>query len=386
MKYFKEGLSSEELKREYRKLAKQYHPDLNKQQDTTDIMKAINQEYDTYFTSIRYCEIGYNPDDIKASYERARKERETILVFLRRDKKEGGKNWFTNNRYGKIVSDDSESWKGFHGGFSVVELTRVVEGERSFVDIMFNEYSNVKEQKARRIPMNITFPSYAEMYFGLQYGAFGNSTDLTTTATAPIKNARMDEYDDYIHIRHKIYGDMWITNQGRITPSLFGPVTKQYRTGYMTCGNRIMECGVPNIGEYEVVEKVNADEFGFRAFQDCSKAEFEKYHDTEFHKFHKALGCKEITRNRYGEWDSLWWIDDPTVSYFARKGIVKFYQSEYNFKMRYGVFDMDSLKKNIHLITIEEAEIIQDFLDDLYRDFDDHVKAMIKKGKIKINI
>lgn len=385
MKYFKEGLTSEELKHEYKKLAKKYHPDLNSE-DTTEIMKAINQEYDTYFTVIRYNEIGYNPDDIKASYERARKERETILVFLRRDKKEGGKNWFTNNRYGKVISDGSESWKDFHGGFSIVELTRTVEGERSFVDIMFGEYSNVKEQKARRIPISITCPTYAEMYFGLQYGAFGNSTDLTTIDTAPIKNARMDEYDNYIHIRHKIYGDIWTVKQGRMSSSLFGPVLKQHQMAYMTCGNHIMECTLPNIGEYETIETVEADEFGFRAFQDCTKKEFEQYHDTEFHKFHKAVGCKEITRNKYGEWDSLWWVDDPTVAYFARKGIVKFYQSAYNFKMRYGVFDMDVLKRNIHLITIEEAEQIQDFLDDLYKDFDDHVKAMIKKGKIKISI
>lgn len=385
MKYFKEGLNSDELKCEYRKLAKKYHPDLNNE-DTTEIMKAINNEYDNYFTAIRYNEIGYNPDDIRESYERARKERETILVFLRRDKKEGGQNWFTNNRYGKIISDGSESWKGFHGGFSVIELTRTVEGERSFVDIMFGEYSNIKEQKARRIPMSITFPTYAEMYFGLKYGAFGDSEELTTVETAPVKVAHMDEYSNYIHIHHKIYGDMWIANQGRLSSSLLGPMLKYYRIAYMSCGNRIMECSLPNIGEYETIETVEADEFGFRAFQDCTKKEFEQYHDTELHGFHKAVGCKELRKNKYGEWDSLWWVEDPTVAYFARKGIVKFYQSEYNFKMRYGVFDMDNLKKNIHLITIEEAEIIQDFLDDLYKDFDDHVKSMVKKGKIKISI
>lgn len=45
MLYF-EGLTTvEDIKKQYKTLAKRYHPDLNRDTDTTEIMKAINGQY-----------------------------------------------------------------------------------------------------------------------------------------------------------------------------------------------------------------------------------------------------------------------------------------------------------------------------------------------------
>lgn len=52
MRYFKNINTLEDLKKEYRNLAKMYHPDLNKE-DTTEIMKAINKEYDELFARVK---------------------------------------------------------------------------------------------------------------------------------------------------------------------------------------------------------------------------------------------------------------------------------------------------------------------------------------------
>ena len=52
MKYFKDVHTQEELKAAYRKLAKQYHPDLNPDTDTTAIMKEINAEYEYLFARV----------------------------------------------------------------------------------------------------------------------------------------------------------------------------------------------------------------------------------------------------------------------------------------------------------------------------------------------
>lgn len=49
MRYFKSVKSVEELKKQYKKLVMQYHPDRNHDTDTTDIMKAINAEYSALF-------------------------------------------------------------------------------------------------------------------------------------------------------------------------------------------------------------------------------------------------------------------------------------------------------------------------------------------------
>lgn len=53
MKWFKDIKTLEELKKAYKKLAKQYHPDLNSDTDTTEIMKEINNEYDLMFERVK---------------------------------------------------------------------------------------------------------------------------------------------------------------------------------------------------------------------------------------------------------------------------------------------------------------------------------------------
>ena len=52
MKYFENVKTLEELKKQYKKLAKKYHPDLNGG-TTNDIMKEINKEYDELFARVK---------------------------------------------------------------------------------------------------------------------------------------------------------------------------------------------------------------------------------------------------------------------------------------------------------------------------------------------
>lgn len=52
MKYFTNVQTLEELKKQYKKLAKQYHPDLNGGA-TTEIMQEINKEYDLLFERVK---------------------------------------------------------------------------------------------------------------------------------------------------------------------------------------------------------------------------------------------------------------------------------------------------------------------------------------------
>ena len=53
--------------------------------------------------------------------------------------------------------------------------------------------------------------------------------------------------------------------------------------------------------------------------------------------------------------------------------------------MRYGCFSTDNLSDHLSEMSIDEAEEIQDFLDELNKDYEDKVRGMVKKGKIKIN-
>ena len=65
MKYFNNCKSIEDVKKLYKKLCKQYHPDLNKD-DTTEIMKQINAEYETAFE--RFKNIHESADDNTKTY------------------------------------------------------------------------------------------------------------------------------------------------------------------------------------------------------------------------------------------------------------------------------------------------------------------------------
>lgn len=60
MNYFKDLTDLDEIKKQYRKLAKQYHPDLNKNADE-DIMKEIISQYNDLLK-------GKNIDDIDDFY------------------------------------------------------------------------------------------------------------------------------------------------------------------------------------------------------------------------------------------------------------------------------------------------------------------------------
>ena len=53
MKHFTNIDSVETLKKQYKTLCKKYHPDLNHDTDTTDIMKQINAEYEKLFNEYK---------------------------------------------------------------------------------------------------------------------------------------------------------------------------------------------------------------------------------------------------------------------------------------------------------------------------------------------
>lgn len=79
MKYFSNCKSIEDIKKLYKQLCKQYHPDLNKD-DTTEIMKQINAEYETAFN--RFKNIHESADDNTKTYTSSKETSETAAEFM----------------------------------------------------------------------------------------------------------------------------------------------------------------------------------------------------------------------------------------------------------------------------------------------------------------
>lgn len=53
MKYFENVKTLEDLKKEYKKLALKLHPDVNKDRDTTEEFKAMQNEYEKLFAQVK---------------------------------------------------------------------------------------------------------------------------------------------------------------------------------------------------------------------------------------------------------------------------------------------------------------------------------------------
>ena len=360
MKYFRQGLTKEELTAEYRRLAKQYHPDVCKDANATEIMTAINAEYDTYFVTIQKESVGIDWDDLFARYAEARKTREAVLRFMNFDKQQGS-GWFTiqkiyNLFWGsttiKYVSDGTDSWDNFHGGFALTQELTPAFGEVN--------------RSLHRIPAKIECPTLQDMYFAM-YGQA--KTDITEIQATEVKTeaAYVSMFDTYKHIRTKKRGEMWIDDD----------------TAYMKVNGLVMASSFPSylLKDCEVLETCKGTDFGYYQFQDCSEEEFRKYHDVQYTPMYsEALGCKRLKENE------LWWIDDPVVAHFARIGVLDFYESGENFRMRYGTFSNIGLQAHLHELTIEDAEHIQDFLDELNNGFEDYIKRLVKRGKLRIAI
>ena len=67
-----------------------------------------------------------------------------------------------------------------------------------------------------------------------------------------------------------------------------------------------------------------------------------------------------------------------------RKGILRLYAAKSNYKMKYGTFEYRELVQYMPQLSMEDIDEIQDFLDKINQDYEEHVKNMIKKGKIRI--
>lgn len=382
MKWFKSGLTKEELNKEYKRLAKQYHPDMAAQsgKDTTEIMKEINSEYDDYFMNISAKASGFNSwADAESAYKKAKTERKIMLVFLRHDKTNPGK-FFGFTKYGKVISDDSETWKNCRPGFVVCEVERLYE--KVYGPLQFFEDSITISQTARRMAIKVTTPTWEELYIAVKSSAFSDSTDISVENV----DSGIKEHDDfymsntvYSKIHHSIYGDL-IISQEKYEGRIYNYSSRMYC--YKKAGNIVMRCLVNFRKEdYVVLESTGYLNLGYEIYQGCSRNEFFKTHDIEnLSKFHFALDMQPIKRS----YDNFYWIENPMIAFLARKGILTFYSSSRNFKLRYGVFNEKMLDKYVHLLSYDDAEDCQDFLDELRNEVEDRAKAMMRKGKIRI--
>lgn len=80
------------------------------------------------------------------------------------------------------------------------------------------------------------------------------------------------------------------------------------------------------------------------------------------------------------------YFDNPAIGYCLRKGILRIYAAKSNYKMKFGTFDYRLLIENLPNLDMEDIDEMQDILDEINPKYEEMVKGMIKKGKIRIKV
>ena len=85
MKYFKDCKTLEDLKREYKRLALLFHPDICKDENATETMKAINNSYDELFQILKNAYNNKTENKNKQTYETPEHFRNIINILIKCD-------------------------------------------------------------------------------------------------------------------------------------------------------------------------------------------------------------------------------------------------------------------------------------------------------------
>ena len=338
MSYFKPGLTKKELTEEYRRLAKLYHPDVCKDVNATEIMAEINAEYDECYKQMHYIETKEHPDWYRSRYKSRRLDIRLGLFEYSENYQAYVLNTY-NHYYANITYPD------FNGGFALYVPTNSLHG-------------------LELLDIPLTCPTYAEMYFSID----GVETTSLVSTNQPTKSAWVVDWLDYRRVEYAKDKFIWVHG---VTDC----------TAYLANNGVVTSCPVKFNRQWKIHEMCKGTDFGFKAFFGMSRLEFESSFDVDFNPpFMSEMGMIKTPMS------DLYWIDNPMIWHFTRLGIIQFYHSKKNFRVRIGTFVRKTLQVHLHDISIDELDEIQSFFDDLYSDYMDTVRSMCKKRKIFFKI
>lgn len=351
MKYFKEGLTKDELKKAYRQLVKEYHPDLHHGEEDkyNEIMKELNDEYDKYYTSVNSSV--FSPYDYWKSYQDAKRSRERIILFMFRNKRKDeyhdydfyGTKGVTG--YDTIYYNYGETWNGFRTGLAYVEVI-----EEDFMSA-----------KVAKLPASFEMPTYRDLV-QLHIGDLkGYYTDFDWT---------FRQHGEVVHFNTQ-FGEFVAEDFDNIRFGCKLIVKMNGRPSYVKVNKNFL-------GPIEIIQRTTLADIIFEEFTGYTFEEFKERYDVDYNpQFTHAVQMQKTDGS---------FSQSPTVGYFARKGIINIYQSRMNHKLKYGTFNLGALTRSLDHLDMEDIDEVQDYLDEINKDFDESIRRMIKKGKIRVNV
>lgn len=353
MKYFEQGLDKAALKIRYRELAKQYHPDLHqdKAAEYTIIMQEINQEYDNYFTAI-VVPFTATTRQYEQAKQEAKRYRERIILFMVRDKRSQERGHFVGfrsfgNGYGGVYTSTyysiGDNWKDFRTGLALCEI----------------DESDILGGTVERIPAEFEMPNFKDI---LKYH---NKTHI---ACARFSDGYYADDDMFHHIS---------TQSGEYVVSCFN----QPKVAILVMLNgELNSVWVKKsfLGPINDLESIGLTDMYFQEYTGYTYDEFSARYDINYAPQFADVVGNVLVKDMY--------FDNPAIGYCLRKGILRIYAAKSNYKMKYGTFDYRLLVEYLPNLDIEDIDEMQDILDEINPKYEEMVKGMIKKGKIRIKV
>lgn len=144
IKYFKDVTTLEELKKQYRQLAKKYHPDISKIENATEIMKAINKEYETLFEQLKV-------NDKHGKNESVNTFKDIINEFI---------------KYDNITIDIVGSWLWIYGQgtFNIKDILKKYGFRWSKGKKKWYFFNNIQKTRKKRVTKNIKYDDIIKKY------------------------------------------------------------------------------------------------------------------------------------------------------------------------------------------------------------------------------
>ncbi|MCM1230147.1 MAG: DnaJ domain-containing protein [Ruminococcus flavefaciens] len=387
MEWFKPGLDRDQLKKEYRKLCKQYHPDVSDDPQASEKMQEINYQFDEYFTHQARYEFAW-ASEARARQE-ARKTRVAILVRMYWD--DGFGHYTTRLEYEKhygyrsfwgwsslpyaewivghaVDAPGEYSWENFTGGLAYVAYEK-------------DKWDKPDEVNLTRLPATITPASPEEVYWFNKDHWLDSTTDAFIQADCKFGEGVIIRITDTGGWNpEKMRGDLMMK---ATLPDefLLGHPDPKTNAKYEARSIQPVNVRIKSIGKLRNEIHLTGADFPYMVYQNCTLNEFLKYHDVDYvPQYRELLPMREVQPG----W--LYQCPDPIIDYFHRKRILRFWCSNRNFKMMYGTFVRRELEQNMELMSVEDAEIIQDYLDTINENFDVEIKKMLKSGRIHLKI
>lgn len=385
MEWFKPGLNAEQLKKEYRKLCRQYHPDVCKEPDAEEKMKEINFQFDEYYTHQARAEFSWASAERAA--RQARKVRIAILVRMYWDKELG--------HYTTVIDD--EFMPGFWLRYSTKVLGHGVDapGEYTWEDfkgglayVTYEKNANevIDEVNLKRLPAKIEPASPEEVYWYNKDHWNNTRSDRFIQATCKfgrvifhITDDKSQFYDDPKKKYNKIYGNM-LMKCSLPDAFLLGEADKKVGAEYAARSIQEVPVRLGSCGQLRDVIELSGIDFPYMVFQECTVDEFCRYHDMRLPRYSDLVPLQEIPVG------FLLGDRDPIVDYLHSKKIFRVFQYTRNFKVCCGMFDQRRMEENMELMSIDDAELVQDYLDSINQNFVESAKSLLRRGKISSGI